>query len=186
MNHPDAQLWQAGWYRWARRRQSPHHGPRPASREVSLGVIHCISLPPDRYGSSDIEDFFLGQLNVDAHPYFQTIADLKVSAHFLIKRGGELIQLVSVDDRAWHAGASEFQGRSNCNDFSVGIELEGNDHSTFEPEQYDTLIALSQSLVSLYDIQHWVGHSDISPGRKTDPGPGFDWLRFRRAIGSMP
>ena len=186
MNRPDALLWQAGWYKWALHQPSPHHGPRPEATPVSLGVIHCISLPPDQYGTSDIEDFFLGRLRVDAHPYFQTIAELRVSAHFLIKRGGELIQFVSVDDRAWHAGTSEFQGHSNCNDFSVGIELEGNDHSPFDSNQYDSLIALCQSLVSFYDIAHWVGHSEIAPGRKTDPGSGFDWPRFRRGIAAMP
>jgi AmpD protein len=177
-------LWDKGWYRWAQRLDSPHFGSRPAATPVTLGVIHCISLPPDQYGAHHIEQFFMGQLDVAAHPYFQTISDLKVSAHFLVKRNGDLIQFVSVDDRAWHAGVSEFMGQANCNDFSVGIELEGNDSSAFEMAQYDTLFALSQSLQTHYPIGHWVGHSEIAPNRKTDPGSGFEWNRFHKALGN--
>ena len=177
------QQWDRGWYRWAKKTPSPHFGPRPQPLDISLGVIHSISLPPDQYGGTHIEQFFLGNLDPNIHPYFQSIAELKVSAHFLVKRNGDLIQFVSVEDRAWHAGVSEFKGRSNCNDFSVGIELEGNDVSPFETAQYDSLFALSQSLLSQYPIQNWVGHSDIAPGRKTDPGTEFEWNRFHSALG---
>ncbi len=183
MNSMPNALWSDGWYRFAHRLPSAHFGPRPSGVGVDLGIIHSISLPPDTYGGNDIELFFTGQLDATKHPYFKQIADLRVSAHFLIKRDGRLMQFVSVNDRAWHAGQSQHRGRDNCNDFSVGIELEGNDSSAFESAQYDTLQALAQALNQHYPIQEWVGHSDVAPGRKTDPGLGFNWQALRRSLG---
>jgi len=153
---------------------SPNFDTRPL-HEVSLIVIHNISLPPSQYGGNGIIELFTNQLNPDEHPYYAQIYMHKVSAHFLIRRHGELIQFVSCLDRAWHAGLSHWQGRERCNDFSIGIELEGSDFEAFEPSQYLTLQHLIQQLQSTYQIKGVTGHSDISSGRKTDPGPYFDW-----------
>ncbi|MES2012782.1 MAG: 1,6-anhydro-N-acetylmuramyl-L-alanine amidase AmpD [Pseudomonadota bacterium] len=142
---------------------------------ISLIVIHNISLPPNQYGGNGIIELFTNQLNPAEHPYYAEIYTRKVSAHFLIRRDGELIQFVSCLNRAWHAGVSSWQGRERCNDFSVGIELEGSDFEAFEPAQYETLKKLTTNLISVYPIQAIVGHSDIAPIRKTDPGPYFDW-----------
>ncbi len=173
-----------GWLSPATRLPSPHHNSRPQG-DVSLLVIHGISLPPGEFGGPWIGDLFLGRLDPEAHPYFADIASLQVSAHCLIRRDGELVQFVSFDERAWHAGVSEFAGRAACNDFSIGIELEGTDTSGYTEAQYQQLVALSRCLMHHYpDItpERIVGHSDIAPGRKTDPGTGFDWALYRAML----
>ncbi|MDD2933719.1 MAG: 1,6-anhydro-N-acetylmuramyl-L-alanine amidase AmpD [Methylotenera sp.] len=153
---------------------SPNFDARPQA-EICLIVIHNISLPPGQYGGNGIVELFTNQLNPAEHPYYAQIYTQKVSAHFLIRRDGALIQFVSCMNRAWHAGASIWQGRERCNDFSVGIELEGSDFEAFEPAQYQTLKKLIVGISDAYPIQAIVGHSDIAPGRKTDPGPFFNW-----------
>ena len=173
--------WHDGWYIPARRVASPNFGPRPADTRVDLAVIHSISLPPGHYGGPEIEQLFMNRLDWDAHPYFEQIRGMQVSAHFLIRRDGELLQFVSCDERAWHAGRSCFLGRENCNDFSIGIELEGLEGGPFEPAQYDTLVRLLPALKGRYPIEHVAGHEHIAPGRKQDPGPGFDWPALARA-----
>lgn len=178
-------LWYEGWYRYAHRLDSPNFGPRPPGVSIELMVIHAISLPPGEYGNGAVQALFTNQLDWGAHPYFQSIAGLEVSAHFFIDRHGGLWQFVSADARAWHAGASHYRGRDNCNDHSIGIELEGLDGQTFTPAQYDTLASLSGALVQHYPITQAAGHEHIAPGRKPDPGPGFDWLQFARAS-SLP
>ncbi len=160
----------------ATRIDSPNFDQRPAG-DIDLIVIHNISLPPKDYGGNGIIELFTNQLDPAQHPYYAQIAELKVSSHFLIRRNGDLIQFVSCLDRAWHAGQSCWQGRERCNDFSIGIELEGDDDSAFENLQYVTLNQLLARLHSQYPIQSVAGHSDIAPGRKTDPGPFFDWHR---------
>lgn len=167
-----------GWLRSARRCASPNFDDRPDDTEVSLIVIHAISLPPSQFGSKDIERFFTNTLNPDAHPYFAQIAGVKVSAHFLIRRDGELVQFVSCSERAWHAGVSMWDGRERCNDYSIGIELEGCDELPFEEAQYRRLSELVAELKRSYPISAVVGHSDVAPVRKTDPGPCFDWSRL--------
>lgn len=161
---------------------SPNCDERPAGCAIELLVVHNISLPPGEFGGPGIIDLFMGRLDPGMHPYYATIAELKVSAHFLIRRSGETIQFVPCDKRAWHAGASDWRGRQRCNDFSVGIELEGTDDLPFEDAQYAALAALARALKVCYPIVEMVGHSDIAPGRKTDPGPHFDWQRFRRMM----
>lgn len=173
-----------GWCHGVRHCSSPNFNERPAG-EISLLVIHNISLPPGQFGTGKVQDFFQNRLDVTEHPYFAGIADLRVSAHFLIERDGAVTQFVSCLDRAWHAGVSSFQGRETCNDFSLGIELEGTDDQPYSDAQYHSLISLSRQLRRAFsDItpQRICGHSDIAPGRKTDPGPGFDWARFRAAL----
>ena len=173
-----------GWLSPATRLPSPHHNARPQG-DVSLLVIHGISLPPGEFGGPWIGDLFLGRLDPEAHPYFAGIASLQVSAHCLIRRDGELVQFVSFDERAWHAGVSEFAGRAACNDFSIGIELEGTDTSGYTEAQYRQLAVVSRCLMHHYpDItpERIVGHSDIAPGRKTDPGTGFDWALYRAML----
>jgi AmpD protein len=172
--------WRGGWLRRARCVQSPNFGPRPAATQVDLVVLHSISLPPGEYGGSAIERLFANELDWSAHPYFETIRGLTVSAHFLIRRDGELVQFVSCDDRAWHAGASRWQGREDCNDFSVGIELEGLEGEAFDDAQYPALAGLLGSLALRYPIAAVAGHEHVAPGRKIDPGAGFDWPRLRR------
>jgi len=156
---------------------SPNFDLRPKN-EVSLIVIHNISLPPGQYGGEGIIELFTNQLNPNKHPYYAEIYSQKVSAHFLIRRDGKLIQFVSCLNRAWHAGVSNWHNRERCNDFSVGIEMEGSDFEIFESVQYQTLQSLITSLTNTYTIQAIVGHSDIAPDRKTDPGPYFDWQRI--------
>lgn len=157
---------------------SPNSDDRPAGEEILLLVIHAISLPPGEFGSHGVEALFTSRLDPDEHPYYREISGLRVSAHFFIRRDGELIQFVPCDHRAWHAGTSEWCGRERCNDFSVGIELEGCDEQDFEAAQYETLDRLIAALKQRYPIAAIVGHSDIAPGRKTDPGPRFDWTRI--------
>lgn len=161
---------------------SPHCDARPADARVELLVIHNISLPPGEFGGACITDLFLGCLDAAAHPYFASIAGLRVSAHFLIRRDGTVIQYVPCGLRAWHAGVSSWKGREQCNDFSVGIELEGTDEVPFTDAQYASLAALTRALFHRYGQLEVAGHSDIAPGRKTDPGPHFDWARLRGDI----
>lgn len=171
--------WQAeGWLAGVVWKPSPNFGERP-SGEVSLIVVHNISLPPDEFGGDWVEHFFLNRLDPDAHPYFASIAELQVSAHFYVRRDGRTIQFVGCDRRAWHAGRSCWAGRDNCNDYSIGIELEGSDARPFTAEQYAALWALLDALRERYPIAAMVGHSDVAPGRKTDPGPFFDWAAVR-------
>ena len=173
-----------GWLSPATRLPSPHHNSRPQG-DVSLLVIHGISLPPGEFGGPWIGDLFLGRLDPEAHPYFAGIASLQVSAHCLIRRDGELVQFVSFDERAWHAGVSEFAGRAACNDFSIGIELEGTDSSGYTKEQYQQLATLTRLLMEHYPAittERIVGHSDIAPGRKSDPGLSFDWSCYRALL----
>ncbi len=151
---------------------------RPDGTEISLLVIHNISLPPGEFGGGYIEALFANSLNCDAHPYFDQLRGLRVSSHFLICRDGSARQFVSTLDRAWHAGVSEFQGRQRCNDFSIGIELEGSDHEAFCDAQYETLAVLTRALTLRHPLTDVAGHQHIAPGRKTDPGPFFDWARF--------
>lgn len=156
---------------------SPNCDARP-SQEISLIVLHNISLPPQQYGGDGIVQLFTNQLNPHAHPYYEKIHALQVSAHFLIRRDGQLIQFVSCLQRAWHAGASHWQGRERCNDFSIGIELEGSDFDPFTVAQYAVLRPLIHALKDTYAIKAIVGHADIAPERKTDPGPFFDWSQL--------
>jgi AmpD protein len=149
---------------------------------IDLLVVHAISLPPGEFGGPWIDALFQNRLDPLAHPYFKEIEGLEVSAHFLIRRDGELRQYVLTADRAWHAGASEWKGRPRCNDFSIGVELEGADDVPFAEPQYDTLEALTRALVARYGTLDLAGHSDVAPGRKTDPGPWFEWERFRARV----
>lgn len=175
--------WRDGWLLRARALPSPNFGPRPPGSSIDLIVLHSISLPPGQYGGPEIEQLFCNRLDWDAHPYFQAMRGLEVSSHFLIRRDGELLQFVSCDDRAWHAGRSHWRGRDNCNDDSIGIELEGLEGETFEPAQYHALVELCQSLARHYPIAHLAGHEHVAPGRKHDPGPGFDWPQLVRQLG---
>lgn len=174
-----------GWLGDARRLESPNHDDRPQGEVVSLIVVHAISLPPGQFGGDGIVQLFSNRLDPCAHPYFRQISALRVSAHFLVRRDGELIQFVSCRQRAWHAGLSSWHGRQRCNDFSVGIELEGCDELPFEDAQYACLLAVVGRLRAHYPVDAVVGHSDISPGRKSDPGPCFDWRRLA-SIGDLP
>lgn len=161
---------------------SPNYDERPDRNDISLLVIHAISLPPEEFGGEGVIELFTNQINPQAHPYYQELAGLKVSSHFFIRRDGEIIQFVPCILRAWHAGISCWQGRTCCNDFSIGIELEGSDNQPFEPIQYTQLIKLTQALQAAYPINDIVGHADIAPQRKTDPGPCFDWQGYREAL----
>jgi AmpD protein len=172
----------AGVCNGARYVPSPHHDERPEGEAITLLVIHNISLPPGEFGGPWVDDLFLGRLDPEAHPYFAGIASLRVSSHFLVRRDGELVQYVPCELRAWHAGASLWQGRERCNDFSIGIELEGADDVPFAEPQYDVLASLTRALLERYGPLDIAGHSDIAPGRKTDPGPFFDWPRFRASL----
>jgi AmpD protein len=174
----------SGWCQGIRHCPSPNFNARPQG-EISLLVIHNISLPPGQFGTGKVQEFFQNHLVASEHPYFQEIAGLQVSAHFLIERDGVVTQFVSCQDRAWHAGVSRFAGREGCNDFSLGIELEGTDELPFSDAQYVALAALTRLLQEAYPAiteERICGHSDIAPGRKTDPGPAFDWARLRRAL----
>lgn len=164
---------------------SVNFSARPDPDDISLLVIHNISLPPGEFGGGFVQAFFQNQLDSSAHPYFASIAHMQVSAHCFIDRAGALTQFVSLGERAWHAGVSEFAGRANCNDFSIGVELEGTDDTPFTYEQYKTLTQLTRCLLAAYpklSPERITGHSDIAPGRKTDPGPAFDWIYFRQLL----
>ncbi len=173
------------WLNSAQRVPSPNSGDRPVAGDISLLVIHNISLPPGEFGGPHINELFCNRLDGKAHPYFAQICALRVSSHLLIRRDGTLVQYVPFDRKAWHAGRSRFEGREECNDFSIGIELEGTDDMDFTDIQYERLAAVSRLL-----LQHFpaltpariTGHSDIAPGRKTDPGPRFDWARYRQLL----
>jgi len=170
-----------GWLRGARRVASPHADERPAGTDVSLIVIHGVSLPPGEFGGPWVEAFFSGRLDSTAHPYFLEIASLRVAPHFYITRDGALLQFVSTERRAWHAGRSRWRGRDECNDFAIGIELEGADDTPYTTAQYGRLAEVVKALCERYPAigEHGLaGHSDIAPGRKTDPGPAFDWQRL--------
>lgn len=176
-------LWREGWYQFAGQLGSPNCGLRPSQAEIDLIVLHCISLPPGQYGGDEVQRLFTNRLDWNAHPYFKSIEGMEVSSHFYIRRQGELQQFVSCDQRAWHAGASSYQGRSNCNDNSIGIELEGVDDAPFEERQYETLVSLCAAILQRYPITQVAGHEHIAPGRKTDPGSGFDWALLQQALG---
>lgn len=174
-----------GWLQQTAHIKSPNCDARPQGTRIDLLVIHSISLPPGEFGAGNIEKLFTNQLLATEHSYFATILPMKVSAHVLIDRNGQLTQFVSFNDRAWHAGVSEFQGRAACNDYSIGIELEGTDNSAYTKEQYRALAALTHTLMQQYKgitRDHIVGHSDIAPGRKTDPGDAFDWQYYRTLL----
>ena len=175
----------AGWCQQARRVPSPHHNERAAPDDISLLVVHGISLPPGEFGGLFIDDLFMGRLDPEAHPYFAGIHQLRVSAHCLIRRDGELVQYVPFGARAWHAGVSSWQGREACNDFSIGIELEGTDETPYTEAQYRALAGLTRTILERYPAitrEKIVGHCDIAPGRKTDPGASFQWDYYRQLL----
>lgn len=176
-------LWHKGWYRFARQLASPNVGARPPQACIDLIVIHSISLPPGEFGNGQVQRLFTNQLDWDAHPYFKNMQGLQVSAHFFITRAGQLWQFVSCDERAWHAGESAYRGRRNCNDDSVGIELEGLEGGLFEAAQYETLGSICAALLRQYPVAHLAGHEHIATGRKQDPGAGFDWSFLQRSLG---
>lgn len=180
--HPTP-LWRDGWYQFSGRLVSPNFGPRPRGTHVDLIVLHCISLPPGQYGGDEVQRLFTNQLDWRQHPYFESIEGMEVSAHFYIRRNGDLQQFVSANDRAWHAGASSYRQRSNCNDNSIGIELEGVAGDRFEDSQYETLAGLCAAILQRYPITQIAGHEHIAPGRKTDPGNGFNWRLLQRSLG---
>ena len=174
-----------GWLVNERRVLSPHFDLRPDPQDISLLIIHYISLPPEQFGGGYIDDFFQGKLDPQAHPYFQEISPLRVSAHCLIERTGQITQYVNFADRAWHAGLSCFEGRDKCNDFAIGIELEGSNEQLFTDAQYLALQALTREIMRVYPNitkERIVGHCDVSPGRKIDPGQYFDWQRYLQNI----
>ena len=175
---PQFVLDSAGVCSGARYIPSPNCDERPEHAHIALLVIHCIALPPEQFGGPGVIDLFTNRLDADAHPYFATLKDLRVSAHFFIRRDGELIQCVPCAMRAWHAGVSSWNGHEGCNDFSIGIELEGSDTIPYGQAQYATLSDVTRALFERYGSLDIVGHSDIAPGRKTDPGPTFDWKRY--------
>ncbi len=187
MNLPESAnptpLWVDGWYQFAGRVPSPNFGPRPIDARIDLIVIHAISLPPGQFGGDEVQRLFTNTLDWDAHPYFKSIEGMQVSAHFFIRRNGDLCQFVSCNQRAWHAGASRYRGRDNCNDDSIGIELEGIDGGIFEEAQYETLASLCAALLQNYPIAHLAGHEHVAPGRKKDPGDGFDWRHLQQYVG---
>ena len=179
----DATLWLQGWYTRANKLVSPNFGARPNQAEIDLIVLHSISLPPGIYGGSEVQQLFTNQLDWNSHPYFKSIEGLQVSAHFYIRRDGEIWQFVSCDNRAWHAGTSQYRGRSNCNDDSVGVELEGLEGDSFEIAQYRALCELCTAISENYPISHIAGHEHIAPGRKRDPGAGFNWGFLQHSLG---
>ena len=179
---PRRSVWRDGWWSGAARHASPNFGPRPAGTQVTLAVVHAISLPPGCYRGDAVSRLFTNRLDCNAHPYYDALRELRVSAHFFVRRSGRTLQFVSCDQRAWHAGASCWRGRDNCNDWSIGIELEGQDGDGFEPAQYRRLSRLLRALARHYPVIEAVGHEHVAPGRKADPGPGFDWRRLRRAL----
>lgn len=179
---PHVDTWRNGRYRFARWLASPNFGPRPSGARIDLIVLHSISLPPGVYGGQQVQDLFTNRLDWQQHPYFKQIEGLQVSTHFYVRRNGEVWQFVSCDDRAWHAGASQYRGRGNCNDDSIGIELEGLEGDCFESAQYAALAALCPAIVQRYPIAHIAGHEHVAPGRKADPGPGLDWKLLQKLL----
>jgi N-acetyl-anhydromuramoyl-L-alanine amidase len=183
MKAVDRPAWRSGWWRGAKRCSSPNFGPRPQGVAIDMVLIHSISLPPGEYGGDGVKRLFTNRLDWEAHPYYEQIRGLEVSAHFFVRRDGVLMQFVSCDSRAWHAGDSVWQGRINCNDYSIGIELEGLEGAPFESVQYTTLSALIAELVKRYPIATVVGHEHVAPGRKNDPGSEFEWSRLHGLLG---
>jgi AmpD protein len=177
-------VWNGGWWRHAKRVRSPNRGPRPAGAAVALAIVHSISLPPGEYGGDAICRLFTNRLDVTAHPFYAGLDGLKVSAHFLVRRDASIVQFVSCDERAWHAGVSSWRGRENCNDWSIGIELEGLEGGAFERAQYAALTRLLRALAQRYPLAEVVGHEHVAPGRKADPGAKFEWRRLARALGA--
>lgn len=173
----------SGWMSGTRLCPSPNFGPRPAGTVVDLAIVHSISLPPGLYGGDAIEQLFTNRLDWDAHPYYQQIRGLEVSAHFVVRRDGEVVQFVSTADRAWHAGRSSWQGRDNCNDYSVGIELEGLEGLAFDAPQYESLASVLVALARQLPLRAVAGHEHVAPGRKEDPGAAFDWPRLIDRLG---
>ena len=171
--------WRGGWLSTARQCPSPNFGPRPAGVAIDLIVIHSISLPPGVYGGPQVEQLFTNQLDWNAHPYFEQIRGMEVSSHFFVRRDGEVVQFVDADARAWHAGRSCWRGRPNCNDDSIGIELEGLEGDSFEAAQYTSLVRLCAAIADQHPITHLAGHEHIAPGRKRDPGSAFDWRQLQ-------
>ena len=176
-------LWRDGWYRFARRLESPNFGARPEGTQIDLIVLHSISLPPGRYGGDEVQRLFTNHLDWGAHPYFEAIKDTQVSAHFYIRRNGELWQFVATHQRAWHAGTSNYRGRDNCNDYSIGIELEGLEGDVFNDLQYESLAALCAAIGQQHPTVQVAGHEHVAPERKSDPGTGFDWPRLIKTLG---
>jgi AmpD protein len=172
------ELGEDGWCRGAQRYDTPHCDARPDPADISLLVVHNISLPAGCYGTLHVSDLFTGRIDYNADPSFADLRGLRVSSHFFVRRDGRVIQYVSANDRAWHAGRSAFQGRDKCNDFSIGVELEGSDTTPFTPDQYQALAELTVALQKRYPLTDVQGHEHIAPGRKTDPGPLFDWLNY--------
>ncbi len=179
---PRRAAWVDGWWQAARACPSPNFGPRPAGETIGLVVVHSISLPPGHYAGDAVERLFTNRLDWTAHPYYEGIRGLEVSAHFFVRRDGRVLQFVSCDQRAWHAGVSRWRGRERCNDFSIGIELEGIEGDTFLPAQYRQLVRLLRLLAQRYPLTEVVGHEHVAPGRKQDPGPGFDWRRLQTGL----
>jgi N-acetyl-anhydromuramoyl-L-alanine amidase len=171
-----------GWFSGVRRVMSPNYDARPSHMPIRLLIIHSISLPPDEFGGDDVRRLFTNTLNPEDHPYYEQLRGLKVSSHFFIRRNGEIVQFVSCLHRAWHAGQSLWQGRTRCNDFSIGIEMEGSDFVPFDELQYRSLAKLTRRLQRAYRFSGIVGHEDVAPGRKTDPGPFFDWERYLKSL----
>jgi N-acetyl-anhydromuramoyl-L-alanine amidase len=167
-------------------RASPNFDARPSGIVIDLLVLHYISLPANRFSGTCVEDFFLNRLDTTKHPSFSSLKEVRVSAHFFLRRTGQLFQFVRCEDRAWHAGVSRFLDRSRCNDFSIGIEIEGSSDVAFTPTQYRVLGELVKKLCKTYPLKYVAGHSDIAPGRKDDPGPHFDWIRFHQSIEKTP
>lgn len=178
-------IWVDGWWSSASLTRSSNFGPRPPNINIDLLVIHSISLPPGEFGTDNVHALFTNKLDWDAHPYFSSIRGLQVSSHFFITRSGDICQFVSCDQRAWHAGQSSYCGRSNCNDSSIGIELEGIEGGHFETIQYAQLAALCKSIQTQYPVAHVAGHEHIAPGRKSDPGTGFNWT-FLQQLTAFP
>ena len=178
-----AAIGEDGWLEGVERIESPNQDERPAQMPVELAVVHAISLPPEEFGGSGVFELFTNSLDPAAHPYYAEISELRVSAHFLVRRDGHVVQFVPTTRRAWHAGVSRWMGRERCNDFSVGIELEGSDNQPFETAQYAALAELLRAIAARHPVGEVTGHSDIAPGRKTDPGPHFDWTRLGFLLG---
>ncbi|AIT09387.1 N-acetyl-anhydromuranmyl-L-alanine amidase [Candidatus Francisella endociliophora] len=173
-------MFKQGWYKKAQHISSPNFNQRPDKNDISLAVIHCISLPEGKYQNTNVEDLFTNSLDCNQHDSFKSLEGVKVSAHFYIKRNGEIVQFVCVDDRAWHAGISKYNGRDGCNDFSIGIEMQGTDKTVYTDIQYESLNILLKDLKKSYSsLRNITGHENIAPGRKTDPGKCFEWEKLR-------
>jgi AmpD protein len=175
-------VWRSGWWCHARHVRSPNFDARPPGCSATLAIVHSISLPPGQYGGRHVERFFTNRLDVAEHAYFECLRGVRVSAHFFVRRDGRVVQFVSCDERAWHAGTSRWRGRERCNDYSIGIELEGLEGERFEAAQYRSLVRLLQSLSRRYPLRDVTGHEHVAPGRKGDPGARFAWPRLARAM----